>query len=331
MNDLLNKDIDIFTDLKLNEPPRRDLLQGTFINTTGSGATNPQSTINTEKALPITARIHSSRELMDQFRLIKSKKEIELMQKSAEIGSNAIIQGMKMTRPGLSEHQLHAIIEYHSKMLGASGLAYVPVIAGGTNALILHYVTNHNVLKGGDLVLVDAGCEYEYYASDITRTWPVNGKFSAEQAIIYQIVLDCQLEMIKHCKIGNNLNSLQDLAFEYFHSELNKLFARKLTRAEMLDIYPHHLGHYIGMDVHDCPTISRSTKFYEGMAITIEPGLYIPESPKYGKFGGIGVRIEDDVVITEGEPLVLTAKAPKEIKEIEELMASASADSQLDR
>lgn len=151
----------------------------------------------------------------------------------------------------------------------------------------------------------------------------MNGKFSEPQKVLYQIVLDCQLEMIKHCRVGqHSLNSLQDLTFDYFHARMNSLFNRVLSRSEMLEIYPHHVGHYIGLDVHDCPTVSRSVKFHAGMAITIEPGIYIPESPRYGEFGGIGIRIEDDIVITNGEPLVLTSEAPKEIDEIENLMAS---------
>ena len=161
LEELVTKNVEIFTELPLDQQPQHDLLRGTFIDVDGSIATTRVKK-PVAKKLPITARIHSSRELMDQFRLIKSSVEITLMQKSASIASRAIMEGIKATKPGFLEHQLHATIEYHSKMLGASGLAYVPVVAGGQNALILHYVTNNAVLKDGDLVLVDAGAVLEF-------------------------------------------------------------------------------------------------------------------------------------------------------------------------
>ena len=163
--------------------------------------------------------------------------------------------------------------------------------------------------------------EYGFYASDITRTWPVNGKFTTSQSAIYEIVLDCQKVLISNCIAGKtSLDSLQDYTFQYFKTRLSQLFKRKVLDTEMVDLYPHHVGHYIGLDVHDCPTISRSLKLHGGMCITIEPGLYIPNDAKYGEFAGIGVRIEDDVVVTDSEPLVLSAECVKEIEDIEALM-----------
>jgi intermediate cleaving peptidase 55 len=219
----------------------------------------------------------------------------------------------------MTEAQLHATLEYYARMEGASGLAYVPVVASGKNSLVLHYVKNACVMKDGDLVLVDAGAEYNFYCSDVSRTWPVNGKFTEPQRKLYELVLNCQKQIILKCKPGSSLDELQNQTYQYLHEGVSELLGRHIKSMEMQDLYPHHVGHYIGLDVHDCYTVSRSKRLKPGMAVTIEPGIYIPDDPKYGTFRGIGVRIEDDIVITEDEPLVLTSRIPKEIHELESL------------
>ncbi|ORX49932.1 Creatinase/aminopeptidase [Hesseltinella vesiculosa] len=175
-------------------------------------------------------------------------------------------------------------------MRGSSALAYVPVVAGGSNALSMHYVRNDMLLKDGDLVLVDASGEFLGYASDITRTRPVNGKFTDAQRDLYQVVL----------------NELKNIAFPLNHWDLERV------------LYPYHVGHYLGLDVHDVYDITRSRKLQKNMVVTIEPGLYVPYDDRFPKhFQGIGIRIEDNVVIGTSDPFVLTTNAPKEIIDVE--------------
>ncbi|KAI9025310.1 peptidase M24, structural domain-containing protein [Phycomyces nitens] len=258
--------------------------------------------------------------IIQEMRMIKSDNEIEIMKKSGQISSKAFIQAMKWTQPNFSEGQLWAKLDYECRMRGSSMLAYVPVVAGGPNALSMHYVRNDMNLRDGDLVLVDCGGEYNGYASDITRTWPVNGKFTEPQREIYQAVLNVNKACIKLCTEDAKL-SLHGI-----HSESVRLMKKELdaigfsvTNSDLENIlYPHHVGHYLGLDVHDLHDISRSRTLKKNMVITIEPGLYIPYNKKFpSKYHGIGIRIEDNVVIGEETPYVLTATAPKEVIDIE--------------
>ncbi|KAL5038653.1 hypothetical protein BDV3_006227 [Batrachochytrium dendrobatidis] len=266
--------------------------------------------------------------MIDRMRLKKSSAEIALMREAGRISGRSFVKAMKFTNPGVTEHQIMAVLEFQSRIQGASGLAYVPVVAGGQNALTLHYVQNQQLLKDGDLLLVDAGAEYGGYVSDITRTWPVNGKFSESQRNIYDIVLQTQKHLISKCCEASNitLDELQRETIVLFCEKLSKLFGRNIGFAEMNRLYPHHVGHWLGMDVHDTPTIRRTTKLTEGMVVTIEPGLYIPDSASYPEsYRGIGIRIEDDVVVggpsTGNSPIILSVEAPKEIVDIEAVMA----------
>jgi Xaa-Pro aminopeptidase len=192
-------------------------------------------------------------------------------------------------------------------------LAYVPVVAGGSNGHTIHYVSNNDVLKNGQLVLVDAGAQYMGYNSDITRTWPINGKFTNSQKEIYQIVLQTQKQIIEKCIAGNTLAQLQTETFALLHDRLQKYFKKPLSRSKMSEYYPHHVSHFLGIDVHDTPFISQTRPFCNGMVLTVEPGLYIKELD-------IAVRIEDDILITSNGPVVLSSEAPKEIEDIEHLM-----------
>ncbi|XP_069823454.1 xaa-Pro aminopeptidase 3 [Dendropsophus ebraccatus] len=272
-------------------------------------------------------RIKPTRLLMQQLRLVKSQAEIELMKKAGRISSHAFIETMHWSKPPLDEALIYAKFDFECRARGAEILAYPPVVAGGNRANTLHYVKNNQIVKPGEMVLLDGGCEASCYVSDITRTWPVNGKFSAAQQEIYEAVLEVQKSCLSLCTPGTSLenlyshmlsqlgNKLQDLGIVPRRCSDNLLY--KTARRYC----PHHVGHYLGMDVHDTPDMSRSLPLQPGMVITIEPGIYIPENDTEAmeKYRGIGVRIEDDVVVTEESPLVLSAECPKEVCEIQEV------------
>ncbi|KAF9932149.1 hypothetical protein FBU30_008836 [Linnemannia zychae] len=267
--------------------------------------------------------------LIQEMRVIKSEAEIKIMRQAGEISGKAFIETLKFTNPKRSEHQVYARFDYECRMRGSQMMAYVPVVAGGSNALTMHYVNNDQPLKDGDLLLMDAGGEYNGYASDITRTWPVNGKFTDAQKDLYNIVLHVNKECIKLCteEHGLTLNQIHDVSMRLTKEGLSQLGIRPLANDVDRRLYPHHVGHYLGMDVHDTGDISRSRPLKEGMVITIEPGLYIPRDSAYPeKYRGIGIRIEDNVVIGKTVPHILSVTAPKEIVDIEYCCASAKND-----
>ncbi|KAG0045961.1 hypothetical protein BGZ83_008835 [Gryganskiella cystojenkinii] len=258
--------------------------------------------------------------LIQELRVIKSVSEIKLMRQAGEISGKAFIETMKFTNPSRLEHQIYAKFDFECRMRGSQMMAYVPVVAGGSNALTMHYVNNDQPLQDGDLLLMDAGGEYNGYASDITRTWPVNGKFTQAQKDLYSVVLNANKECIKLCteEHGLTLNQIHDVSMRLTKEGLARLGIKPLPHDVDRRLYPHHVGHYLGMDVHDTGDISRSRPLKEGMVITIEPGLYIPRDPAYPeKYQGIGIRIEDNVVIGKTVPTVLSVTAPKEIVDIE--------------
>eukprot|EP00123_Amoebidium_parasiticum_P015012 comp22739_c1_seq1/m.35454 comp22739_c1_seq1/g.35454 ORF comp22739_c1_seq1/g.35454 comp22739_c1_seq1/m.35454 type:complete len:494 (-) comp22739_c1_seq1:502-1983(-) len=270
---------------------------------------------------------------MFAMRVIKSQSEMDIMRKAGKISSRAFIKAMKSTHPGQTEHQINNILEYSARMEGCKRLAYPPVVAGGPRGLTLHYISNDQVLKSGDLLLVDAGCELYDYASDITRTWPVSGKFTQAQAEVYEAVLTTNKQCIEACQANDSmsLDNLHSLSVSLLATELRKLGAipTRYTDAETRRIinrwYPHHVGHYLGMDTHDTMGLSRQQPLRPGMVITIEPGLYFQEDDEMApeRYRGIGIRIEDDVHITPTGPEVLTSDCPKDISAIESLMAAA--------
>ncbi|KAL0122328.1 hypothetical protein PUN28_007214 [Cardiocondyla obscurior] len=265
--------------------------------------------------------------LFHQIRLIKSACEIDLMRESCKIASDAIVKTIQFSKPGMSEHQLFATVDYECRMRGAEYLAYPPVVAGGRNANVIHYISNNQIIQSGDMVLMDAGCEYHGYSSDITRTWPIAGKFTPEQKVLYEVVLDVQKNLIKSLKEMPSL----DNAFRHMCLLLGErlqeigVIPKNIDKNELLTAAyaycPHHVSHYLGMDVHDTGKISRSIRIQPGMIITIEPGVYITSKTPYAppNFHGLGIRIEDDVLITENGPEVLTKNCPKELAEIETL------------
>ncbi|XP_008545124.1 xaa-Pro aminopeptidase 3 [Microplitis demolitor] len=269
----------------------------------------------------------SIKNVFHQIRMIKSSGEIELMQKSCDIASEAIVKTIKISRPGMTEHQLFATVDYESRMSGAEFLAYPPVVAGGKNANIIHYITNNQVLFDGDMVLMDAGCEYHGYSSDITRTWPVNGTFNPQQKILYEVVLEVQKSLINKLKELPTLDELFYDMCDLLGKRLQEigLIPKNISDDKLVSAAftycPHHVSHYLGMDVHDTGKISRSVKTQPGMIVTVEPGIYVSPKNEFAppEFHNLGIRIEDDVLIKDGEPLVLTRNCPKEIVDIEKL------------
>jgi len=271
--------------------------------------------------------------IVDEMRLHKSEKEIKLMQLASDISAEAHTRAMQTVKPGMMEYALEAELNY---IFGKNGCvpSYNSIVGGGANACILHYVENDKALNDGDLVLIDAACEYQLYASDITRTFPVNGKFSPEQKALYELVLKAQLAAIDAVRIGNSYKEPHNVAVRILvqgllnlgimHGDLEEIIEKESFR----QFYMHGTGHWLGMDVHDVGSYKQDGEwriYEEGMVVTVEPGLYIAPDDETvdAKWRGIGIRIEDDVVATENGPLVLTKGVVKTVEDIEALMAKA--------
>jgi Xaa-Pro aminopeptidase len=270
--------------------------------------------------------------LLHEMRLVKSKTELNLMKKSGQIAVAAHKRAMQVCKPGINEYELEAEYLYEFARNGSRAPAYNSIVAGGDNACILHYIENNQTLLDGDLVLIDAGCEYEYYASDITRTFPVNGKFRPEQKAIYEVVLEAQLEAIKTIKPGAHWDDPHICTVEVITAGLVELGILKgkveslIKKAAYRDFYMHRAGHWLGMDVHDVGDykIEGNWRLLEpGMVMTVEPGIYIsPNNTKVDKkWRGIGIRIEDDVAVTRKGNEILTSGLAKTVEEIESFMA----------
>ena len=270
--------------------------------------------------------------LLAELRLIKSAAEIKLMRKAADISAEAHCRAMRFCKPGHYEYQLQAEIEHQFMMSGATGPAYTSIVGGGKNACILHYIENQSALKSGDLVLIDAGCEYQNYAADITRTFPVNGKFSIPQAAIYDIVLAAQVAAINTIAPGVTYDQANKATIAVITQGLVDLGILKGDVDQLIeagayrDFYMHSVSHWLGMDVHDVGDykINNQWRVYEaGMLLTIEPGIYISADNQNvdKKWRGIAVRIEDDILVTKAGREVLTDGVPKQRDQIESLMA----------
>jgi Xaa-Pro aminopeptidase len=270
--------------------------------------------------------------LLAELRLIKSAAEIKLMRKAADISAEAHCRAMRFCKPGHYEYQLQAEIEHQFMMSGATGPAYTSIVGGGKNACILHYIENQSALKSGDLVLIDAGCEYQNYAADITRTFPVNGKFSIPQAAIYDIVLAAQVAAINTIAPGVTYDQANKATIAVITQGLVDLGILKGDVDQLIeagayrDFYMHSVSHWLGMDVHDVGDykINNQWRVYEaGMLLTIEPGIYISADNQNvdKKWRGIAVRIEDDILVTKVGREVLTDGVPKQRDQIESLMA----------
>ncbi|MES9900299.1 MAG: Xaa-Pro aminopeptidase [Sedimenticola sp.] len=269
---------------------------------------------------------------LHDMRLYKSRSEISAMRKAAQISSRAHKRAMKFCRPGLMEWQLEAEINHECAKAGALHQAYPAIVGGGANGCVLHYIENSDDLKEGELLLIDAGCEYQLYASDITRTFPVSGTFSPEQRALYELVLAAQYAAIEKVRPGNHWNDPHEAAVKVITKGLVELGILKgrvptlIKNEGYKKYYMHRTGHWLGMDVHDVGDykIDGEWRLLElGMALTIEPGLYIPAGSKgvAKKWWNIGIRIEDDLVVTKDGYDILSKNAPKTVAEIEALMA----------
>jgi len=279
--------------------------------------------------------------ILHDMRVIKNEAEIEIMQTAADIAADAHVEAMKSVRPGMKEYEVEAMLEAYFRKHGASGSSYTSIIGSGGNATVLHYISNQDELKDGDLLLVDAGAEYKGYASDITRTFPINGKFTQAQRDIYDLVLKTQKSCVDMVRPGVRLEDLKTHSIELLTEGMVELGLLKgdpkklIEEKKYMQFYMHNLGHYLGIDVHDAGRYyfnGESRPAEVGMVMTIEPGLYIsPDTSRIPegfnqeipeKYLGIGVRIEDDVLVTENGSRVLTHRVPKDAEEIEAVMAS---------
>ncbi|NJN32139.1 MAG: M24 family metallopeptidase [Synechococcales cyanobacterium RM1_1_8] len=280
--------------------------------------------------------LEHSGQLLDGLRLIKSPAELETLRRAIAISVEAHNLARTLAKPGLYEYQIQAEMEYHFRRQGAMGPAYPSIVASGDNACILHYVENNRQLQAGDLLLIDAGCCVDYYNADITRTFPVDGRFSPEQAILYDLVLAAQTAAIAAVQPGNPFNSYHDAAVSTLVDGFLELGLLQGDKAELIKeekykhLYMHRTGHWLGLDVHDVGSYKHSAEewrqFQAGQVVTVEPGIYIrpgievpegqPAIPE--RWQGIGIRIEDDVLVTPEGNEVLTLAVPKQRAELEQ-------------
>ncbi|MFT7559531.1 MAG: Xaa-Pro aminopeptidase [Flavobacteriales bacterium] len=273
---------------------------------------------------------------LHDMRLFKSAEEVRLMENAAEISAQAHCKAMKLCVPGMYEYQLETVIQHDCAMNGGRYSAYNSIVGGGTNACILHYVENDSKLKKGDLCLIDAGCEYEHYASDITRTFPVSGKFSKDQKALYQIVLDAQLAALECAAPGRHWNEPHEASVRVITQGLLDLGLLKgelesaISDGAYKEFYMHRIGHWIGLDVHDVGDYKVGGEWRvleDGMVMTVEPGIYVAVDNEDvdARWRGIGIRIEDDVLITKTGHRILSSSVPKSVEDIEALMAEGQS------
>jgi Xaa-Pro aminopeptidase len=277
--------------------------------------------------------MHDVRAPIDDMRLVKDAHELGVMRRAARIAAAAHRRAMQRTRPGRFEYEIEAELLYEFRRNGAQTPAYTPIVAGGANACVLHYVFNDALLRDGELLLIDAGCELDGYASDLTRTYPVNGRFSAAQREVYDLVLAAQRAAMDEVRPGRAWNDPHDAAVKVLARGLLdlKLLAGSLEEALEKETYKrfymHRTGHWLGLDVHDAGDYKRAGSWRAlapGMVLTVEPGLYIRAANDVPeRLRNIGIRIEDDVLVTDAGCEVLTAEAPKAAADVEALMRDA--------
>ena len=274
--------------------------------------------------------IRDIRHFLDDMRLVKDAHEIDTMKRAAGISAQAHARAMRATKPGRHEYEIEAELLHEFRRQGAQAPAYTSIVAGGANACVLHYVQNDALLKDGDLLLIDAGCELDGYASDITRSFPVGGRFSGPQREIYELVLAAQTAAIAQVKPGSRWEDPHDAAVKVLVQGMIDLGLCKGTVDSVIEsgdyrrFYMHRTGHWLGMDVHDAGDYKRNGEWLglkPGMVLTVEPGCYVrPGEGVPEKFWNIGVRIEDDALVTPSGCEIITAAAPKKVGEIEALM-----------
>jgi Xaa-Pro aminopeptidase len=276
--------------------------------------------------------IVDSAAIIHELRVIKSPDELEIMQTAADIAAEAHCEAMKTVRAGMQEYEVEALIEQIFRRRGAAAPAYTSIVGAGANATVLHYINNDGELRDGELLLIDAGAEYKGYASDITRTFPINGRYSKPQREIYELVLKAQMACVEMVRPGTTHDQLKQHSIEVLTEGMVELGLLQGEPEELIKekkyekFYMHGLGHMLGIDVHDVGRYyygKDSRALEPGVVMTVEPGLYISPDTKDvpEQYLGIGVRIEDDVLCTNNGPRVLTNKVPKQVEEIEALMA----------
>ncbi|HET9957942.1 MAG TPA: aminopeptidase P N-terminal domain-containing protein [Polyangiaceae bacterium] len=268
--------------------------------------------------------------ILHEMRLHKSSSEVAVMRKALEITGRSHVELMNTTRPGMYEYELEGKLRRTFREHGAERPAYSPIVGSGPNATILHHRRNDRRIQEKELVLVDAGCEYGYYASDVTRTFPASGTFTSAQARLYEIVLDAQLAAIEKTGVGATIDSVHQAALEVIVDGLIRVGLIEGPREKALEsgsyktFYMHRTSHYLGMDVHDVGRYYSSGEprpLEPGVVITVEPGIYVPLAEQYGEYSGIGIRIEDDVLVTEASAEVLSSEIPKTRAEVEQACA----------
>ncbi len=269
--------------------------------------------------------------LIHEMRLVKTPADMEILRKACVITAEAHELAMRAVKPGMNERELEALLDHYFRASGGFGAGFPTIVASGINGVVLHYIENEKVIGESDLVLIDAGCEYEMFNGDVSRTFPASGKFSPEQRAIYDIVLKTQTECIETCTVGVTPNDVHDHAVKTLIEGLIDLKLLEGSAEEAIEnetykkFYMHRTGHWLGVDVHDVGSMRKDKewrKFEPGMVITVEPGLYIPEDDEDAPeaFRGIGVRIEDDIHITVDGPENLTGSCPKDPDILEEII-----------
>ncbi|GAA6012092.1 hypothetical protein JCM10207_005125 [Rhodosporidiobolus poonsookiae] len=285
-----------------------------------SGGSSARS--ETEEVLQALGKkeLRSAAKEVERLRLIKSEAEVRVLRKAADISSAAHSKVMRLARPGLSEHDLVSHFEHETSLRGSLRPAYVPVCASGSQALTIHYIENNRRCKEGEMVLLDAGCEYGGYASDITRTFPVSGSFTTAQKHLYEAVLRVEKGTIERCTAADNLTleELHRVSVDLTRQELRDLGFNLRGGDLERTLYPHFVSHPLGVDLHDTMSFTRDEIIKAGMVITVEPGLYVPPHPNFPKgFHNQVVRIEDEVLVREDDYVVLSVDAPKELADVE--------------
>jgi Xaa-Pro aminopeptidase len=274
------------------------------------------------------------REILHESRLRKEPCELEAMRRAIAISAEAHRRAMRTARAGMMEWQIEAEVDYAFRSQGAAGPSYPSIVASGPNAAVLHHIENSRQMRAGELLLIDAGCEYQFYASDITRTFPVSARFTELQRDLYQIVLSAQLKAIETVKPGARFDDPHDAALRVLADGMRSLGLLAGTTDEIIDkgdyrhFYMHRTSHWLGMDVHDVGLYrvgGESRRLEPAMVLTVEPGIYIAADNERApeKFRGIGIRIEDDVLVTDAGCEVMTAAVPKQIADLEALTTAA--------
>jgi len=288
---------------------------------------------NARSGVAAPQQLHDVRAPLDDMRLVKDAQELAVMRKAAAISAGAHRRAMQATRPGRNEYEIEAELLHEFRRSGSQFPAYWPIVAGGANACVLHYVSNDAPLADGELVLIDAGCELDGYAADITRTFPVNGRYSGAQREVYELVIAAQRAAIGEVRAGKAWNEPHDAAVKVLAQGMLDLKLLSGSLDAVLEkeaykrFYMHRTGHWLGLDVHDAGEYKHAGQWRAlapGMTLTVEPGLYIRAADDVPeRLRDIGVRIEDDVLVTQAGCEVLTADAPKAVAEVEALMRDA--------